>query len=103
MWLSAALAIAALFLVFQSRTYDNPGRLIPVATMIFVSIWIDKGAGMMTGGLNPSVLGQLTHSVPSWVEVVMGIGLYALGALILTVLFKIAITVEREAEVGTAS
>jgi molybdopterin-containing oxidoreductase family membrane subunit len=103
MWLSAVLAIASLILVLHRRTYANPSRLIPVAAMIFISIWIDKGAGMMTGGLNPSVLGRFTHYFPSWVEIVMGIGLYALGALILTVLFKIAITVKREAEVGTGS
>jgi len=98
MWLSAVLALASLILVLRRQTYTKPVRLIPVAAMIFISIWIDKGAGMMTGGLNPTVLGRLTHYFPSWVEIVMGIGLYALGALILTVLFKIAITVEREAK-----
>ena len=97
MWLSAVLALASLILVLHRRTYAKPERLIPVAAMIFISIWIDKGAGMMTGGLNPSVLGRFTHYFPSWVEIVMGIGLYALGALILTVLFKIAITVKNEA------
>jgi molybdopterin-containing oxidoreductase family membrane subunit len=56
---------------------------------------------MMTGGLNPTVLGRFTHYSPSWVEIVIGIGLYALGALILTVLFKIAIAVKKEAEDAT--
>ncbi len=74
-----------------------------VAVMIFVSIWIDKGAGMMTGGLNPSVFGRFTHYFPSWVEIVMGIGLYALGALIVTVLFKIAIAVQKESGITTAA
>ena len=103
MWLSAALAVASLILIVRRRTFANARSLVAVAVMIIVSIWIDKGAGMMTGGLNPSVLGRFTHYFPSWVEIVMGIGLYALGALILTVLFKIAITVKREAEVVTGS
>jgi Ni/Fe-hydrogenase subunit HybB-like protein len=51
----------------------------------------------MTGGLNPSPLGRLTHYFPSWVEIIMGVGLYALGALILTVLYKIAVSVKQEA------
>jgi molybdopterin-containing oxidoreductase family membrane subunit len=97
MWLSAGLAVVSLILVLHRRTYANPGRLIPVAAMIVVSIWIDKGLGMMTGGLNPSVLGRFTHYFPSWVEIVMGIGLYAFGALLLTVLYRIAITVKAEA------
>jgi molybdopterin-containing oxidoreductase family membrane subunit len=98
MWLSAAMAVASVVLALRRRTYASPKRLIPVAMMIFTSIWIDKGAGMMTGGLNPTVLGRLTHYFPSWVEIVMGVGLYALGALILTVLYKIAITVKKESE-----
>jgi molybdopterin-containing oxidoreductase family membrane subunit len=96
MWLSVALAIASLIVVVRRRTYANAGSLVPAAVMIIVSIWIDKGAGMMTGGLNPSPLGRLTHYFPSWVEIIMGIGLYALGALILTVLYKIAVTVKQE-------
>ena len=96
MWLSAALAIVSLILIFRRRTYANANSLIPAAVMIVVSIWIDKGAGMMTGGLNPSPLGRLTHYFPSWVEVIMGVGLYALGALILTVLYKIAVAVKQE-------
>lgn len=93
MWLSVGLAVASLILILRRRTYATPGNLVPLATMIFVSIWIDKGAGMMTGGLNPSPLGHHVSYFPSWVEIVMGIGLYGFGALILTVLFKIAITV----------
>jgi len=97
MWLSLALAVASLVLVFRRRTYSDPNSLIPVAVMIVVSIWIDKGAGMMTGGLNPSPLGRFVPYFPSWVEITMGVGLYAFGALILTVLYKIAITVKQEA------
>jgi Ni/Fe-hydrogenase subunit HybB-like protein len=98
MWLSLALAVASLILIFRRRTYASPNRLIPIAAMIFISIWIDKGAGMMTGGLNPSPLGRFTLYFPSWVEITMGVGLYAFGALILTVLYKIAITVKLEVE-----
>ena len=93
MWLSVVLAVVSVVLLLQRPTHRSTGRLATVAGMVFLSIWIDKGAGMMTGGLNPSPLGHLTHYFPSLVEIVMGIGLYALGALILTVLLKITITV----------
>ena len=94
MWFSVALAVASLVLLVRRRTYERAANLIPDAVMIVLSIWIDKGAGMMTGGLNPSPLGGTTLYFPSWVEITMGIGLYALGALILTVLYKIAVTVK---------
>jgi len=94
MWLSAGLAIAAVALILKGRTYERVGRLVPLAVLIVVSIWLDKGAGMMTGGLNPSPLGGTTLYFPSLVEITMGVGLYALGALILTVLYKIAVSVK---------
>jgi molybdopterin-containing oxidoreductase family membrane subunit len=101
MWLSVALGVVSLVLLLRRRTYTDHKVLAAAAVMIFVSIWIDKGAGMMMGGLNPSPLGRYTHYVPSLVELVMGIGLYALGALILTVLYNIAATVKRDASVRT--
>ncbi len=94
MWLSAGLAIASIVLIVRRRTYGRVANLVPLAVMIVLSIWIDKGAGMMTGGLNPSPLGGTTLYFPSWVEITMGIGLYALGTMILTVLYKIAVTVK---------
>jgi molybdopterin-containing oxidoreductase family membrane subunit len=96
MWLSVALGLAALVLLLRRRTYSDSTRLIAAAAMVFISIWIDKGAGMMTGGLNPGPLGRYNLYFPSSVEIIMGVGLYALGALILTVLYKIAVTVKRE-------
>ena len=96
-WLSVALGVTSLILLLRSRTYSNHTILASAAVMVFVSIWLDKGAGMMTGGFNPSPLGRFTLYFPSWVEIMMGIGLYALGALILTVLYRIAATVKRDA------
>ena len=93
MWFSLGLALAAVWLLLRRATHRSTRRLAVVSSMVFVSIWIDKGAGMMTGGLSLSPLGSLTHYIPSLVEIVMGIGLYAFGALILTALFKVAITV----------
>jgi molybdopterin-containing oxidoreductase family membrane subunit len=93
MWLSTALALVSIVLLLRRATYERVSNLVPIAAMIVFSIWIDKGAGMMTGGLNPSPLGGTTLYFPSWVEITMGVGLYALGALILTVLYKIAVTV----------
>ena len=47
-----------------------------------------------SGGLDPPPLGRTTLYFPSVVEITMGIGLFALSALTLTVLHKIAVTVE---------
>jgi molybdopterin-containing oxidoreductase family membrane subunit len=95
MWLSLLAGVASVALLLRPGAYVRPMRLVPAAVLVFISIWIDKGAGMMTGGLNPTPLGTFVPYVPSWVEITMGIGLYAFGALILTVLYKVAVTVRQ--------
>ena len=96
MWLSVVLAIGSLILLINPRSRNHLGWLVAACVMVIVSIWIDKGAGMLTGGMTPSPLGKVVTYFPSLVEIAMGVGLYALGALVLTVLYKVAISVKEE-------
>ena len=57
----------------------------------------------MTGGFIPSPMGVVTPYFPSLVEIMTGVGLYAFGALILTVLYKIAVSVKEEAGASSAA
>ena len=98
MWLSLGLSAVAVVLLVVPKYRNNLAILPFTAVMVFVAIWIDKGAGMMTGGMIPSTLGTVSPYFPSWVEIVMGMGIYAFGALVLTLLYKIAITVKEEGE-----
>jgi molybdopterin-containing oxidoreductase family membrane subunit len=96
MWLSMLMTLISLALLIPSKTRNDFRLLVPACAMVFVAIWLDKGAGMMTGGMIPSPLGTITPYFPSLVEIVMGIGLYAFGALVLTLLYKIAVTIKEE-------
>lgn len=96
MWLSVILGIASLVLLLNPTTRHNRSTLIVSCAMVFVSIWIDKGAGLLTGGFTPTPLGEVAHYFPSIAEVLMGLGLYALGALVLTILYKVAISIKEE-------
>ena len=62
---------------------------------LIVSIWIEKGLGMVVGGLVPSTQGVVTEYLPTGPEVLITTGIYAAGALVLTVLYRVAIA-ERE-------
>jgi len=96
MWASVAMAVASLALLIPPRTRNDFRVLVPVCALVFVSIWIDKGAGMMTGGMIPSPLGTVTPYFPSWVEIGMGVGLYGFGALVLSLLYRMAISIKEE-------
>jgi molybdopterin-containing oxidoreductase family membrane subunit len=51
---------------------------------------------MISGGFVPSPLHHVNEYVPTVPELLIGIGVWATGFLILTALFKIAVTVKEE-------
>ena len=96
MWTSAILGLVALVLLVNPKTRNNLKILPWAAGMVFLAIWIDKGIGMMVGGFTPNPVGHVTSYVPTLPELGMVVGLWAFGALVLTLLYKMAVTVKRE-------
>jgi len=66
--------------------------------LIFISFWLDKGVGFVLGGFVPTPLDEIVEYYPSANEIFITIGIWAMGAFVLTVLYKIAISVEHEIE-----
>jgi molybdopterin-containing oxidoreductase family membrane subunit len=64
--------------------------------MVFLSLWIDKGLGLIVGGFVPSPLGAATRYVPTLPELSITLGIWAVGFLMITVFYKIAIAVRKE-------
>ncbi|MFH1131898.1 MAG: NrfD/PsrC family molybdoenzyme membrane anchor subunit [Pseudomonadota bacterium] len=96
MWTSGILAICALLLLFIPKTRHKESTLFVAAIAVVASIWIDKGMGMVVTGFIPSPLGKVTEYLPTFPEVLITLGIYAIGVLILTVLYKIAISTREE-------
>jgi len=61
---------------------------------IFVSLWIDKGLGLVLGGFVPSPLEYITEYYPSKIELGITAAVWASGAFVLTILYKAAISVK---------
>ena len=96
MWTSMALMVLALVLLIPPITRHNESVLAVACVMLFVGAWIDKGLGLISGGFVPNPLHQVHEYMPTFPEVMITIGVYAIGALILTVLYKITIGVKEE-------
>ncbi len=96
MWSAFILmGIGAVFLVIPKLR--NNYNLLPVTcAMIFVGAWIDKAMGMIAGGFVPSPLHHVTEYAPTRPEVMVTLMVYAIGFLVLTVLFKMATQVKEE-------
>ncbi len=96
LWTAAVLAILSLVLLIPPKLRDNM-QLLPWSLGILVlATWIDKGIGLLVGGFTPTPFETVTGYVPQPTEIAVGLGIYAIGAFILTILWKIAIEVKRE-------
>ena len=62
--------------------------------LLFIGIWIEKGLGLIVPGFIPGPWGKIVEYSPSWIEIAITIGVWALGAFIFTILAKVAIAIE---------
>ena len=96
MWASMALMLIGIILTVNPITRKNEGVLAVACVVIFLGTWIDKGLGMIAGGFTPSPLHEVNEYIPTLPEIGIALGVWALGFLVLTALFKIAVGVKEE-------
>lgn len=98
MWTAVALGISGVLLLLIPSLRRNEKVLTFAALLIFISTWIDKGMALVIGGFIPSPLESYTEYTITNPELAITLGVYAIGLLILTILYKVAvsITVEKE-------
>jgi Ni/Fe-hydrogenase subunit HybB-like protein len=103
MWNSMILAALALVLLIRPR-YRADDRMLAIACgMVFISLWIDKGIGLIVAGFVPSPMGVVTEYAPTVPEMLIVLAIWAVGALILTVLYKIALSIREQPLFSTAA
>ena len=99
MWTSAVLSFAALAaLIYWNAAGEgrNEWLLVPTCVAVFVSLWIEKGLGLVVTGFIPSPLERITEYSPTGPEIAITLGVWAGGFLILTMLYKIFVSVRLE-------
>jgi len=96
MWTSMILMLIGIILTVNPVTRKNEGVLAVACVVIFLGTWIDKGLGMIAGGFTPSPLHEINEYIPSLPEIGIALGVWAMGFLVLTALFKIAVSVKEE-------
>jgi molybdopterin-containing oxidoreductase family membrane subunit len=96
MWTSVILAVISLALLITPRCREDERILAATCAMVFLSIWIDKGLGLIVGGFVPTPLGHVTGYVPTLPEMSIALGIWAVGFLMITVFYKITLSVREE-------
>jgi Ni/Fe-hydrogenase subunit HybB-like protein len=96
MWIAVVLGLLAVALLINPKT-RNSETVLPIACIcVFLSLWIEKGITLVLTGFIPSPLETLTQYTPTLPEMSITLGVWALGFLILTILYKVALTVKEE-------
>jgi molybdopterin-containing oxidoreductase family membrane subunit len=103
MWLSAITAVVSLVLLIPSGTRNHIPTLVTACIALFVSLWIDKGFGLVVGGFVPNPFERVTDYWPTMPETVITIAVWAAGFFVLTVLYKVAIGVREAQAPGESS
>jgi len=96
MWASMTLMLIGIILLVNPVTRKNELTLIAACICVFAGCYIDKGLGMISGGFVPNPLHEVNEYVPTALEGVITIGVWALGFFVLSVLYKIAVSVKEE-------
>jgi len=94
-WTAMGFNIVAFIIFLIPATRKNFTTLNLGAVLIILGIWIEKGIGLIIPGFIPSPLGRVWEYVPTRVEVLVTIGIWSIGLLILTVLLKLIIPIEK--------
>ena len=96
MRVSTIFGIIAIVMLLVPATRKREDTLAIACVLLFVSLWIDKGIGLVIGGFVPNPLEEITAYHPSFNEIMITLGIWATGFFILTVLYKIALAVKEE-------
>ncbi|MCB7038768.1 sulfate reduction electron transfer complex DsrMKJOP subunit DsrP [Eggerthella sinensis] len=97
MWTAVALAFVGLFLLLVPKLRRNHKTLIVALVAVFFACWIDKGLGLILAGFVPNSFEEVVNYVPQLNEILVIVGVYGIGFLVLTVLYKVAVSVHADA------
>jgi len=96
MWTSTVFALVSLFMLWVPGIRKSEVLLTLACVMLFISLWIDKGFGLIIGGFVPNPFEEVHTYWPTMPETMITVGIWAIGFLVLSLLYKIAITVREE-------
>lgn len=96
MWTFAILAVAAVALLLYPKTREDDKLLQIACGCVFVSMWLEKGLGLVVAGFIPNPFEHVKEYAPTIPELMIALGVWATGFFVLTILYKLALSVKEE-------
>ena len=96
MWIATFFAIVSLILLIVPAARRRESILLLACISVIISTWIDKGFGLVVGGFIPNPFERVIEYWPTVPEIGISIGVWATGFFVITILYKIAVSVKEE-------
>jgi Ni/Fe-hydrogenase subunit HybB-like protein len=93
MWMSLIFNVIAFLLFLSPKARDNFFSLNLACILVIIGIYIEKGLGLIVPGFVPDTLGEIYEYSPTNTEILITMGVWAAGALIYTLMMKVAIPI----------
>jgi len=90
-WLAIGCNFTAFLLFLIPSTRKRWWTLNLGCLLIYSGVYIEKGMGLVIPGMTPDTLGEIYEYTPSWVELEVAVGVFAVGFLVFTSLVKVAV------------
>ena len=96
MWTSAFFCVTALILLIVPSLRRNETTMALGCAAVIIGTWIDKGVGLVIGGFIPNPFHKVIEYSPTFPEIVICAAIWATGFFVITILYKIAISIKEE-------
>jgi molybdopterin-containing oxidoreductase family membrane subunit len=101
-WAAVIMNSFAFLILLMPALRKNFLTLNIACILIFIGVYIEKGMGLVFPGFTPDTLGEIYDYFPNTLELVISLGVWAIGLLIFTLFAKVAIAI-KTGEIGHAS
>ena len=92
-WLSIITGVLSFLIFIYPKTRKNFLTMNIGCVLIYISVYIEKGMGLILPGFTPSVLGEFYIYTPAFTEVIVSVGIWGIGFFVFTILTKLAIPI----------
>lgn len=92
-WTAMIFNFTAFLIFLIPDTRRNNTTLVLGCVLIFIGVYIEKGMGLVIPGFVPDVLHEIYEYVPSGLEMLLAIGIWATGLFVFTMLLRVAIPI----------
>lgn len=93
-WTAIGLLSAAVLILMIHPLRHNPLTMNFAFVLIIVGVWIEKGMGLVVPAFIPTPIGEIYEYTPSLTEIMVSIGIWAIGLLMFTLFAKAALPIQ---------